>query len=288
MTFEPFGKVWDASGVRGFFGEGYWFHKMPGCSFKGSTFVSKTATFQPRIGNMELTKDWKPRRLIPDCIKIKFLKGVVLNSVGLSGPGLAALLAQERWQGPMIISVMPFDTLEAEAMAYLLQIARIKIQGPVALQVNVSCPNTEHDVNPEDILKKFESVDIPVIAKINSTMPVERAMKWNVDGICISNSLPYGSDGIFWEDYWGIESPLAKYGGGGLSGKPLLAFTRRWVMMARGLGYKGHINAGGGILCKKDVDQLAEVGADSIFIGSVAILRGWRVAGIIKHAQKVL
>ena len=40
-----FGPVWGASGVQGFFGEGYWFHRwVPGLSFDGCTFVAKTTT----------------------------------------------------------------------------------------------------------------------------------------------------------------------------------------------------------------------------------------------------
>src|SRR3989338_1556485 len=52
-----FGPVLDASGVRGFFGEGYWHHrycKPFGLRFDGATFVAKTTTLLPRAGNMPL------------------------------------------------------------------------------------------------------------------------------------------------------------------------------------------------------------------------------------------
>ena len=149
----------------------------------------------------------------------------------------------------------------------------------MAIQVNVSCPNQEHDVDPDAIVEALMDTGLPLVVKVNSLFPVKRALGF--PNICVSNSLP-------WADVFKGESPLAKYGGGGVSGRPLLRRTALWVKDARSLGYKGHINAGGGILCKKDVDTLAKVGADSIFIGSVAILRGWRVSGIIKHARKVL
>ena len=66
-----FGKVWGASGVQGFYGEGYWYHKYLkpfGLDFEGMTFVSKTVTRYQRIGNMQL-KNERPARLFPDCIK---------------------------------------------------------------------------------------------------------------------------------------------------------------------------------------------------------------------------
>jgi len=45
-----FGNVFNASGARGFFGEGYVYHRLwrPfGLSYDGSTFVAKTTTLLP-------------------------------------------------------------------------------------------------------------------------------------------------------------------------------------------------------------------------------------------------
>lgn len=47
------------------------------------------------------------------------------------------------------------------------------------------------------------------------------------------------------------------------------------------------IIGGGGILKKADVDLLYQCGADAVMIGSVAILRPWRVRGIIKRAKQI-
>src|SRR3989344_2132726 len=101
-----FGNVWGASGVQGFFGEGYWFHKLPfvGANFKGVTFVSKTATLYPRQGNMLLNKYYEPQEWFPS-----FVKGLALNAVGLSNPGLVLLLNAFAWQNrtePFVISLM--------------------------------------------------------------------------------------------------------------------------------------------------------------------------------------
>ncbi|HYE59872.1 MAG TPA: hypothetical protein VEA18_01670, partial [Candidatus Kapabacteria bacterium] len=89
-----FGRVWDASGVRNFDGNAWWYHSfMPGLDFSGATFVAKTTTIDPRKGNMPLKKDGiTPRDLFPSCIKVYPRKGIALNAVGLSGHGAEALL----------------------------------------------------------------------------------------------------------------------------------------------------------------------------------------------------
>lgn len=76
MSLKHFGPVWGASGVRGFFGEGYWYQKLftrfiPGYSFAGATFVAKTVTANPTIGNMPLADDGlSPKEKRPACIKV--------------------------------------------------------------------------------------------------------------------------------------------------------------------------------------------------------------------------
>src|SRR3989338_8785905 len=108
-----FGNVLAASGVQGFFGEGYWFHrfwKPFGFDFQGVTFVAKTATLLPCEGNMPLTNDFTPKNLFPGCVKIKFFRGLALNSVGLSNPGLRALFITRKLQKrrtPFFISIKP-------------------------------------------------------------------------------------------------------------------------------------------------------------------------------------
>src|SRR5258708_7537885 len=113
-----FGNVFGVSGVQGFFGEGYWFHNLPWVKpdFTGMTFVSKTATLFANKGNMPLTKNHQPEKFFPSCVKVKPFKGLTLNSVGLSNPGLCALFGEGKWQKlqkPFFISIMSLaDTSE--------------------------------------------------------------------------------------------------------------------------------------------------------------------------------
>jgi dihydroorotate dehydrogenase len=107
----------------------------------------------------------------------------------------------------------------------------------------------------------------------------------------VSNSIPWGKfrGRIDWKGLFGSEvSPLAGMGGGGLSGRPLLPIVMDWIRAARSSGLHKAIVGGGGILSSLDAAQMMSCGVDAIEIGSVSILRPWRVAGIIRHANSVL
>ena len=87
---------------------------------------------------------------------------------------------------------------------------------------------------------------------------------------------------------WETESsPLAKYGGGGISGRPLRALVCEWILRLRYAGFTKPINGGGGILSPEDAEHYRQAGASSIFLGSVAVLRPWRVRGIIRRANEL-
>ncbi len=108
------------------------------------------------------------------------------------------------------------------------------------------------------------------------------------DGLVISNAIKFGllPDKIDWKALFGSAtvSPLASLGAGGLSGAPLLPLVEAWVKAIRCLGMTKHINAGGGILHPRDVARLLDAGADSVFLGIIAMMRPWRMRGCIRTA----
>lgn len=314
-----FGPIWDASGVRGFFGDGYWFHlllRLLGLSFGNErigevTFVAKTTTLLPRSGNMPLKADGiTPRDRFPACVVVKPLAGVALNAVGLSGPGAQALLDTGRWQQrtkPFFISFMPVGNSPAEhkdEFRQFLTMLTKRVAGfstPFGLQLNVSCPNTEHDQQSMvdgalgllDVLSEFNPL-WPCIVKVSveasSVLMARIAEHERCDGICLTNSIKFGqlADKIDWKGLFGSAevSPLASMGGGGLSGKPLLPLVENHVRALRILGMNKHINAGGGILHPSHVNRLFDAGADSVFLGIIAMMRPWRMRGCIRAAYK--
>lgn len=306
-----FGKVLGASGVQGFFGEGYRFHKiwkLFGLNFSGMTFVSKTATLLSCQGHMSLTRRFTPRRLLPSCVKARPLRGVMLNAVGLSNPGLDALLGTEQWQkrdAPFLLSLMSLaDTAskrseELRLMVEMIGLVKDDFNAPFGLQINLSCPNTGHDPSEliDESAKMLEiagSLGVPVMPKYSiASAPIDAIRKLNehpaCDAICVSNTLPFGWRGIDWQKVWGKNvSPLAKLGGGGLSGQALCPLVCDWIARLRDAGFTKPINGGGGIFSTADVGCYHDAGASSIFLGTVAVLRPWRVATIIKHANNLI
>lgn len=306
-----FGNVFCASGSRNFHGEGWWYHRLlrwMGLDYKGSTLITKTTTLTYRAGNLPLQENLQPQEFLPDCIKVDWMKGTVLNAVGLSGPGAVRLLHEGMWRAihePFIISFMSVGLdrwirmEELQGFVKLLRNELPEFKAPVGLQVNISCPNVGLD--PRELLEEVEDVvdvasdlGIPVILKINATFSPEAIVAIQnepFDAISISNTIPWGkmADRINWERLFGTtSSPLAVYGGGGLSGAPLLPIVSDWVKKARDLGFRKPIMGGGGILSKKDADLILDAGATAIELGSVSILRPWRIRSIIRHVNSRL
>lgn len=305
-----FGHVFNASGARGFQREGYWFHRLAPLNYRGSTFVSKTTTLLPREGNMRLDARHRPKDFFPDCIVVKMGAGVVLNSVGLSGPGALALV--EEWKKnppptPFIISVMSVGQspglrlLETKGIFDLLK-PMAEMFGPkgMGLQINFSCPNvgldTSHLVDEVgETLHESEKLGLATLIKLNALVPVATANQMTAHGGCdaivMSNTIPWGQlpDRIDWKGLFGTAvSPIAKYGGGGLSGTPLLPIVTDWIRAARAAGIQKPIVGCGGILSKEDAGRMLDAGASAIELGSVSILRPWRVQGIIRYVNERL
>lgn len=259
---------------------------------------------------MALNPNFTPRGFFPDCIRVYRQKGLVLNAVGLSGPGAETLFGMGRWQArekPFFLSFMSTAAAKAERLDELTWFVGILkkhlyfdgLLDRVGLQLNYSCPNTGHEID-ELVGEIYEGLTIagelgiPLMPKLNVLTPVKTAIEISehpeCDALCISNTIPYGKlpERIPWEKLFGPVSPLAKYGGGGLSGRLLLPILLDWLGEAITLGIKKPINAGGGILSENDamtVLQLLNGGEHSIFLGSVAMLYPWRVEGIIKKVN---
>jgi dihydroorotate dehydrogenase len=308
-----FGPVWGASGVQGFFGEGYRFHRYLGPAkpdFDGMTFVAKTTTLKYRKGNTPLNEDYEPIELFPESVHVGisgFLGGYALNAWGLSGPGLQKLLATGRWQhrtAPFMISFMTLADSPEEQLAEVVEFSdalrreNVTFAAEVGVQLNVSCPNTDTDTD-KLIKEATRFLDVmavmkrPVIVKVSADMnpmAVAEIAAHNVcNALCVSNTVKFGKlpDKINWEKLYGKTSPLAEKGGGGLSGAPLLPLTVEFVTRLHALGVSKHINAGGGILRPRDAGTMADAGANSIFIGSMAMLRPWWVQQTIRRAHQL-
>lgn len=303
----PFGRVWNSSGARGFAGEGYWFHRLvPGLDYRGSTFVAKTATLESRPGNMQLDSLWRPVEWLPKCIVVRPFKGVALNSVGLSNPGVRALL--DEWadaladhSDPWLISLMSVRGTAAERLKEIGDAVGVVsdrgLPGRAGLQLNLSCPNAGLD--PSELvdeaagyLDRAAILGLPTFLKVNALFPVEAVRRLaehpRCDGFVCSNTIPWGKmpDIIDWRALFGTDvSPLAHLGGGGLSGAPLLPIVAGWILAVRAAGVLLPLVGGGGILRPADAELLLGAGADAVELGSISFLRPWRVRSVIRHVN---
>jgi dihydroorotate dehydrogenase len=173
-----------------------------------------------------------------------------------------------------------------------------------ALQINFSCPNTGHEQkqDAEDIIQilRIFHEEIPqllLIPKFDLLVEPETISKLKpyCDAFCVANTLAFGKKQSpqWWSELFkdGI-SPLPQRLGkdfpGGLSGAPLFPILVEWLTQMQSYDPEVIIIAGGGIMKKKDIKKLSEFSiVHGVALGSVAILRPWRLRGLIKYGNKL-
>ncbi len=314
VILEEQGRVWDAAGLRNFYGQGWrhsWLLRWLGLDLTGSTFVTKTITAEPREGNTPLgddlmTVDWHPQSVV-----VKFWGCHTLNAWGLSGPGAEvaleelARLAEQGVFTKLQISFMPVgddpdDLLKQTRKFVALLKARMHrfVGVRLIIQLNASCPNTGHGLETfrtllaEHLNILGSELDTFIVLKESVDIPF-RMMRDMVEhhycsGIVTTNCVKFGnlSDVIPWSAIYGDESPLRKYGGGGYSGPYLLPLVLERVQQYRESRYDGFIAAGGGIRRSREALSLLRAGADAICIGAtLANYRPWNTRAVIRAAE---
>lgn len=323
VEFKHF--VFMGPGLRGFFGEGYWFHFLVrllfGDIWRGMNFAGKTTTFYERPGNLKMKEGgYHMKSLFPNCIIILWLRAVILNAVGLSGPGLPALLGMGRWQkrgDSWVFSFMAVGkTKEDRIGEYKALVRLLKVHLPqllqsgakIVIQLNFGCPNTEHPLESLrseiiECLQIVHELGLPVMLNFNALVPAQLLLDLEnakasdgerlVDCYWIANSLPYDHDNLG-ERLFGTEkSPLRGRKGangeikvdGGISAKECLAYTLFAVKAAREIGVTLPIVAGNGVQSVGAVKALLPY-VNGIEITGLAILRPWRVRRVAGFANK--
>lgn len=315
ISFNP---VLSASGAMGFKGDNseYLHHGLMwplAPDFEGMTFVAKTVTLFKREkadgANMELDVGLRPVELFPKCIAINWWTCETVNAVGLANCGILQMLGREVWQAktePFVISFMSVAPTAEERIIELHRFIMILkdylpyFNAPFALQINFSCPNA--GINPMDLISEVASsldvagiLGVPIMPKFSiSQMTVESALEISkhehCDAICMSNTIPWFGlpQAVQVSSFGSVVSPLIKRGltmEGGYSGPYMYPLVLDWVRRYKKAGGTKHINAGGGIFSKSDIKKLYLAGADSVFLGSVCMLRPWRVQELITYGN---
>ena len=315
-----FGNVWTAPGIRGFFGEEYEHQKIlsrhiPWYSFKDVTFVAETVTAHPQAGDIPFDEgsiSLRGKRPVRTVFGFwQFLWGVMLSATKLSGVGIEAIIRKGLWQRipePFMISITPVGKTRKERREEIQKIAmRLEelvplLCGPVAIQMNRSCPDVKYKcargkfvTETLNHLLLFEKLrhayGVRVFVKIDVFMGIHDAKRITSHPVCSGLIV---SDTMSWDMvpkwmrllfFGSAISPLAYFGGGELSGWPLRRRISRWIRAAREIGITKHINAGGGISGPFGVWSVWRAGADSISLSTIAIARPWMLRPTVLFAN---
>lgn len=243
------------------------------------TVVIKSLTRQPRVGNLRWWKPW-------ECVRL--ISGGAVNKVGLTNPGVdwwcdtvAPKIDFKKY--PIVGSIFGD---ERELIEMAIKFNRFDV---VALEVNVSCPNTGHAMDKTqlviDSVKAVKAASRhPIIVKVSvdqDYLAIARGLVGIAEAISL-NSVP-------WQTAFpnGEQSPLAALeqrvggGGGGVSGKP--AQKHNWAAVDA-LAKQGSLPViGPSVMEFKDMDTLRKLGAQAISFGAIHLRTPWKPTSFIKQ-----
>jgi dihydroorotate dehydrogenase len=218
----PFGNYIQPDGATPTLGT-FTLHRRPGRVWR----VLKTVRYRPKL------KAW-------------------VNKIGLRNPGidwLAGRVKRGRCDvSDKLVSIHGFD---AEQWAALLKkIAEIK---PMAVELNMSCPNVGEIDWPPGLFKQAIDTGVPVVVKlpsVNYQEMLEQAVDVGVRVLHCCNTLPVPE--------------------GGMSGRPLKPVALEVIRGIRGktFGNELTIIGGGGIYGLSDIDLYADAGADHVALAT--------------------
>ncbi|HEX5038191.1 MAG TPA: hypothetical protein VFX30_13625 [bacterium] len=228
------------------------------------TNVTKTLTQTPREGNLRWSHPWS--------VVKKIAGGGVVNAIGLTNPGIhwwlefvAPNVPEDRH---LVVSIEARSEMEVAEMVQLLD--GQNIQG---IELNFSCPNTQdhEDRTTEKIVaigrKAAKLSHLPLIAKLSYTQDYiavarELSHEKRIEAFSI-NSVPWG---VVFPDR---PSPLAAFGGGGVSGKRVQDFT--WGMVEELAIATAVPVIGPSVWEYDDIQRVTDKGAKAVSFGSIFV-----------------
>lgn len=242
----------------------------------GTTVITKSLTRHKRIGNFIPWKPytWKYIQKLPI-----YSKCALLNAYGLTNPGVEKFVKNfNKNDGATVIPSLYPEFSKGEDLAIyeagcatLILTEKYKIN---VIELNFSCPNSKEiiAVNMKSSLqfvKKLKEVfpELFIIAKISIVHPHEFSQELErvgVDAIHSINTVPFNM--VFPNK----TSPLAKVGGGGVSGGPIFSMTYDYNNKLR-QKIKIPVIMGGGVVNSNRVIKYLDIGADAVSICTVAL-----------------
>jgi dihydroorotate dehydrogenase (NAD+) catalytic subunit len=218
----------------------------------------------------------------------------MLNSVGLSGPGIESWLEHElpvlRESGAKVVVSIWGRSVEAFAKAASM----LKGVGApvVAVEVNVSCPNVEDRSrmfahHPQATAEAVEAAEcgLPRWAKLSPNVPdvceiADAALRSGADALTLVNTLlAMAVDPV-------TRTAILGAGGGGMSGPALRPVAVRAVAECRRAFPSTSIVGVGGVGDGRDAAELLVAGADAVQVGTATFRdpsAPWRVLASLER-----
>ena len=240
------------------------------------TVVTKTLTRQPRRGNLRW---YNPIRCV------RWLPAGAVNAVGLTNPGIewwcrTIAPSLKKCRHKIVVSIEAEN--EADTLEMIGMIQKNLHGNIVGIELNASCPNTFADRNQstERILSicqkaKLES-PVPLLLKVGITidyLKLADELKEIVETFSI-NSVPWG---IAFPDK---KSPLARFGGGGVSGK----IAQQWTWKIAGELAKTDMPVVGASPWEyEDIQKLFDLGVGAVSFGSLFLWHPWRPTHYVRR-----
>jgi dihydroorotate dehydrogenase len=179
-----------------------------------------------------------------------------------------------------IVSVQPADTTEATKMAHVLA-GQSELKG---VEINWSCPNVKQQTGPDllaDLVRSFrDNCPHPVGVKLADTACLRycEAVDGEVEWFDLINTVPWSNL------YPDRPSPLARLGGGGVSG-PAISARSKYALRAVANNFQTPVISGGGIWSLDDARERFAMGAAAITIGTLFLSRPWRPTRIARQIR---
>lgn len=228
--------------------------------------LPKTITQQPRIGNAP----WRT---------VETAAGM-LNAIGLDNDGLDAFCAGHlpylSGLGPPVIVSVAGRTLE-EFVAMCGRIS--EVEGPAAIELNISCPNVSHGVDfgvDPQLCERMvaacrAATHLPILAKltpnVTSIATMARAAEaGGADALTLINTV------LGMSVHWRERRPMLANTVGGLSGPAIKPIALRCVWQASQAVRTPLIGVGGAATLD-DVMEFLVVGASAVQLGTVNFYR---------------
>jgi len=253
------------------------------------TITIKTLTLPPEKGNLRWYAPWQVLKFVSEkgetinpflallCPKI--IRGVV-NAVKLNNPGFYYWLKHVY---PIIVKLgykvtVSITGVKEECVEMATILGRLK--NVVAVECNASCPSVD-SMGVENIIETLSAVkgasNKPTFAKLGYDQPYLEIAK-RLEGIVEAISI----NTVRWETIFpDVPSPLARYGGGGVSGPVSQKYN--WEMMYA-LAIKTEIPIiGPGIWEKEDIPRVKRLGASAYQFGTIFLPYPWRPTAYVRN-----